>query len=80
MNPSWPGELPVVIVNHPNWPANTILGISKPDAILYFNSTSAAYNAVESFVIRRTSKIRIDYGGLAIRHFDQAFHPLSLTV
>lgn len=79
-NPSWPGRLPVVIVNDPNWPAGLILGLHKPDAILYFQSVSANYSAAEQYIMRRTSKLRVDYGGLAIRHYDMAFHALSLTV
>lgn len=80
MNPQWPSELPVYIVTDPNWPSNTILGINKPNAIIMYESTTAAYNSVEQFVTRRSTKFRVDYGAVANRFYDRAFHVLALTV
>lgn len=80
MNEMWPSELPIFIVTDPNWPANTVLGISKPSAIIMYESTTASYNSVEQFVTRRSTKFRVDFGAVAGRFFDRAFHSLSLTV
>lgn len=80
MNPLWPNEMPVYLVTDPNWPSGTILGISQPSAIILYESTTAAYNSVEQFVTRRSTKFRADYGAVAGRFYDRAFHVLSLTV
>ena len=79
-NALWPSELPVYIVTDPNWPANTIIGINKPNAIAMFESSSANYSSVEQFVTRRSTKFRVDFGFTAMRFYDRAFHQLSLTL
>ena len=80
MNDMWPSELPVYIVTDPNWPANCILGISKPSAIVMYESVSANYNSVEQFVTRRSTTFRADFGAVATRFMDRAFHRLDLTL
>ena len=80
MNDMWPSELPVYIVTDPNWPANCILGISKPSAIALYESSSANYNSVEQFVTRRSTTFRADFGAVATRFMDRAFHRLDLTL
>ena len=79
-NDLWPTTIPVYIVTDPNFPANTILGISKPNAIIMYESASANYSSVEQFVTRRSTKFRADFGFTAQRFYDRAFHILSLTV
>ena len=78
-NDLWPAQMPVYIVTDPNFPANTILGISKPNAIAMFESSNANYSSVEQFVTRRSTKFRVDFGFTAMRFYDRAFHVLSLT-
>jgi hypothetical protein len=80
MNEMWPSTLPVFIVTNPDWPANTILGISKPSAIMMYESSTASYNSVEQFVTRRSTKFRADFGAIATRFHDRAFHRLNLVV
>jgi len=80
MNEMWPSELPIYIVTDPNWPANLILGINQPNAIVMFESSSASYSSVEQFVTRRSTKFRADFGATALRFYDRAFHGLSLTL
>lgn len=80
MNDQWPSELPVFIVTDSSWPANTILGISKPNAIIMYESATANYNSVEQFVTRRSTKFRADFGATAGRFYDRAFHVMTLTV
>ena len=80
MNDMWPSELPVYIVTDPNWPANCILGISKPSAIVMYESVSANFNSVEQFVTRRSTTFRADFGAVATRFMERAFHRLDLVL
>lgn len=80
MNDMWPTELPIYIVTDANWPANCILGISKPNAIVMFESATANYSSVEQFVTRRSTKFRVDFGATATRFYDRAFHRLNLVL
>lgn len=80
MNDMWPAELPIYPVTDPSWPANTIIGLSQPNGIIMFESATAAYSSVEQFVTRRSTKFRADFGAIATRFYDRAFHVLTLTV
>lgn len=80
MDPLWPSNLPIYIVTDTNWPANTILGISKPNAIVLHESSTASYSSVENFVTRRSTKFRVDFGAVANRFYDRAFHRLNLIL
>ena len=80
MDPLWPSNLPIYIVTDANWPVNTILGISKPNAIVLHESSTANYSSVEQFVTRRSTKFRIDYGAVAARFYTRAFHRLNLIL
>lgn len=80
MNEMWPTELPIYIVTDPNWPANTIVGLNQPNGIIMFESSTASYSSVEQFVTRRSTKFRADFGAVATRFYDRAFHVLTLTV
>jgi len=80
MDPLWPSNLPIYIVTDANWPANTILGISKPNAIVLHESSTAQYSSVEQFVTRRSTKFRVDFGAVANRFYDRAFHRLNLVL
>ena len=80
MSDLWPSELPVYIVTDPNWPAGCILGISQPNAIVMFESSSANYSSVEQFVTRRSTSFRTDFGACATRFFDRSFHRLNLVL
>ena len=80
MNDMWPSTLPVFLVTNPSFPANTLVGISQPNAMIMYESTTAAYNSVEQFVTRRSTKFRVDQGGVALRFYDRAWHVLSLTI
>jgi len=79
MNEQWPTELPYFIVTDPNWPADTIMAINQPNAMMMFESATANYSSVESFVTRRSTKFRADFGATAMRFYDRAFHVLSLV-
>ena len=80
MDPLWPSNLPIYIVTDANWPVNTILGISKPNAIVLHESSTAQYSSVEQFVTRRSTKFRVDFGAVASRFYTRAFHRLNLIL
>lgn len=79
LNPTWPDQVEVIVSSDPAWPANTILGFDSRYAYHLVNSSSLAYSAVEQFAIRRSTKMRFDYGNLAYRLYDQAWSCLTLT-
>ena len=79
INPTWPDRVDVIITQDPNWPVNTIMGFSSMYGYHVVNSTSMNYSAVEEFAIRRSTKLRIDFGSIAYRLYDSAFSVLTLT-
>lgn len=79
VNPTWPDRVDVIVSQDPNWPANTIMGFDDAYAYHVVNSSVLAYNAVEQFAIRRSTKVRVDSGTLAYRLYDDAFSVLTLT-
>ncbi len=80
VNPTWPDQVDVIVSQDPSWPANTILGFSSAVGYHVVNSSVLAYNAVEQFAIRRSTKVRVDTGTIAYRLYDDAFSVLLLTV
>lgn len=79
LNPTWPDQVEVIISQDPSWPANTILGFDSRYGYHLVNSSSLAYSAVEQFAIRRSTKLRFDFGNLAYRLYDEAWSVLTLT-
>ena len=79
VNPTWPDRVDVIISQDPNWPVNTVMGFSSMYGYHVVNSTSMNYSAVEEFAIRRSTKLRIDFGSIAYRLYDSAFSVLTLT-
>lgn len=79
VNPTWPDQVDVIISQDPNWPSNTFMGFSSRVGYHVVNSSVLAYNAVEQFAIRRSTKVRVDSGTLAYRLYDEAFSTLTLT-
>ena len=79
VNPTWPDRVDVIISQDPNWPVNTIMGFSSMYGYHVVNSTSMNYSAVEEFAIRRSTKLRVDFGSIAYRLYDSAFSVLTLT-
>lgn len=80
VNPTWADNVEVVVVQSPNWPANTFLSVDSRYGYHVVNSSVLAYNAMEQFAIRRSTKVRVDTGVLAYRLYDTAWSVLSLTV
>lgn len=79
VNPLWPDNVKVFISLDPNWPANTIMGFDVNYAIHRVTSLTAAYQAIEQFVLRRSTALRFDFGVIVERLFDDAYDVLSLV-
>lgn len=79
-NPLIPANVNVFVTTHPDWPAGTIMGFQRSQAIQRVISLSANYQAVEQDVIRRANSMRWDSGSIAYRLYDEAFSVLTLTL
>ena len=79
LNPTWPDQVEVIISQDPSWPSGTILGFDSRYGYHLVNSSSLAYSAVEQFAIRRSTKLRFDFGNLAYRLYDEAWSVLTLS-
>lgn len=79
VNPMWPSNVKVFISLDPNWPANTIMGFDVNYGIHRVTSLTAAYQAIEQFVLRRSTGLRFDFGVIVYRLFDDAYDCLSLV-
>lgn len=78
MNKTWGDSVQVYITEDPNWPANTIMGLDKSSAMMRVKSLSADYSATEAYVMKRSSAMRIDFGEIVYRIFDEAFEALTM--
>lgn len=79
-NPFWSDSVEIFLIDHPQWPANTIMGLDTSYALHRVRSLTADYKATEEFAMRRGSGMRFDSGEVVYRLFDEAFSVLSLTV
>ena len=77
INPNWPGQVKVFLTNDTNWPAKTIMGIDGRYGITRVKSLTAQYSAIEQFVLKRSTAMRMDKGELVYRLFDEAFEVLT---
>lgn len=80
INPMWPDQVKVFITTDSSWPANTIVGLDNRYAVHHVISTVLQYSGAEEWAIRRSTKLRWDYGEIAYRLFDDAWDCLTLTV
>jgi len=55
------------------------MGLDKSYAIHRVSSSSIAYTGVENFVLRRAEALRVDFGEIAYRLYDDAFDTLTYT-
>lgn len=77
INPMWDAKVKIFLTNDTNWPAKTIMGFDSRYAITRVKSLTAQYSAVEQFVLKRSTALRIDKGELVYRLFDEAFEVLT---
>ncbi len=78
MNKTWGDSVQVYITEDANWPANTIMGLDKSSAMMRVKSLSADYSATEAYVMKRSSAMRVDFGEIVYRLFDEAFECLTM--
>lgn len=81
MNPTWPGtNVKLFLVPEgTSWAANTIMALDKRYSLRRVQSLTIAYNAIESYVMRRSTAMRWDYGVEVHRLFDDATVGMTLT-
>lgn len=79
VNPTWPDKVEIIVSQDPAWPAGTIVGFDSRYGYHVVNSTTLAYEAMEQFAIRRSTKMRFDHGSVAYRLYDDAWSVLTLT-
>jgi len=60
--------------------ANTIVGIDSRYAIRRVTNVSAAYEAIEQWVMRRATAFRVDYGEMSKKLYTEAWKKMTLTV
>jgi len=58
--------------------AGILVGVDPSAAIQRFINVSAAYDAIEEYVMRKATGFRVDYGEMATRLYDDAWSVLSL--
>jgi hypothetical protein len=81
VNPMWPTQVKVFIMPPGSgWPANTLMGLDASAAIHRVTSSVLAYEALESFVLKRSTAMRFDSGEVVERFHDDAFDVMTLTV
>jgi hypothetical protein len=73
MNPTWAKNPKVFLVDQSSWPANTMMGLDKNWAIRRVRNLSAEYNAIEAYVMRRSTALRFDFGEHVNRMYPEAF-------
>lgn len=79
MNPTWARNPKIFLTQDANWPASTIMGLDKNWAIRRVRNLSAEYQAIESYVMRRSQAMRFDFGEHVNRLFDEAFQVLTVS-
>lgn len=79
VNPTWPDQVEIIVSQDPAWPAGTIVGFDSRFGYHVVNSTTLAYEAMEQFAIRRSTKMRFDHGSVAYRLYDDAWSVLVLS-
>ena len=59
--------------------ADTMIGIDRRYAIRRIVNVSASYSAIEQYVMRRATSFRVDYGEVAHRLMDDAWHKMTIA-
>lgn len=78
-NPTWKTDVNLFLTDDANWPAGTIMGLDSRYAVRRVRNVLADYQAVESYVMRRSTSMRFDFGEHVTRLFPEAFDTLVLV-
>lgn len=79
MNPTWAKNPQLFLTDNPSWPASTILGMDKAWAIRRVRNLSADFNGIESYVMRRSTQMRMDFGEHVNRFYNDAFGGMTVA-
>jgi hypothetical protein len=79
MNPTWATNPQIFLTQDASWPSATLMGLDKTAAIRRVRSLTADYQGIESFVLRRSTAMRFDFGEHVNRLFDDAFGCMTLS-
>lgn len=60
-------------------PANTVLGLDTRYAMARVTNLEASYTAAETFALRRSEAMRMDFGQIVYRLYDDAFDVLTIA-
>ena len=60
--------------------ANTLVGLDNRFSLIRYINTSAQYDAIEAFLLRRATGFRVDYSEGVKRLYDDAFSVMTLSV
>lgn len=71
-NPLWPDSVKLYINTDSNWPASSIMALDKRYSLRRVTSMTANYSAIESYVMRRSTALRVDFGWEIHRMFSEA--------
>jgi hypothetical protein len=78
--PSLVGNVNLLVMPTGTFPANTLMGLQKADAIAKVTSSTAAYEATERLVMKKSTEVRVDRGFITYRQYADAFSVMTLTV
>lgn len=73
-------DLNILLVDNTVYGANTGMFFDSRFGISKTTNVNASYEAIESYVMRRATGLRLDFGSHYGRIYDSAFKPISLTV
>jgi hypothetical protein len=79
MNPTWAKNPDLFLTDIAAWPANTIMGLDKNFAVRRVRSLTADYQAVEAYVMRRSTQMRFDFGEHVNRLYTDAFQVMTVA-
>lgn len=79
MNPTWADNPQVFLTDIASWPAATIMGLDKNWAVRRVRSLTADFQGIESYVLRRSTAMRFDFGEHVNRLYPEAFQVMVLA-
>lgn len=78
INPLWPTQVKLFLTLG-SWPAGTIMGLDQNWAIRRVRSLTADYAAIEAYVLRRSTAMRVDFGEHVNRMYTEAYDVMTLS-
>ena len=79
MNPGIPQGIPFFDVDTSLLGANVLVGLDKSKGVQRWVYTGASYEAMETYVMKRSDALRLDWSEMYTRVLDQGFRKVTLT-